>query len=103
MIQHYIHVIIINVSTDSGEIDQLVWTTTWTRNKTEYCLSQVITLPALGSRICSRTSVYPPEISLTDKGCLGPVGARSILCEVRSKNKYGVQTKTYLKLYSNKF
>ncbi|CAH0723838.1 unnamed protein product, partial [Brenthis ino] len=68
---------------DNVGADQIAWTSTWMRNKTEYCLSQITTVPIIPSRSCARNSVYPPEIIISDKGCLGPARSKSIVCEVK--------------------
>nr|XP_026485650.1 phenoloxidase-activating factor 3-like [Vanessa tameamea] len=66
---------------DIGKLDQLAWTASKIKNKSDLCLTRVVTLPILSSRTCKGNTLFNSSVTLSDKGCLGPLGTKSILCE----------------------
>ncbi|XP_063629962.1 vitamin K-dependent protein C-like [Cydia splendana] len=63
------------------ESGQVAWTAAWTgTDNNESCTPRVATLPILPTRSCLKDTVNSNFVT-PDKGCLGPLGARNIICE----------------------
>ncbi|XP_048007017.1 chymotrypsin-like protease CTRL-1 [Leguminivora glycinivorella] len=63
------------------ESGQVAWTVAWTgTSKNESCTPRVASLPVLPTSSCLKASV-DSHLVTPDKGCLGPLGARNIICE----------------------
>nr|XP_026485598.1 transmembrane protease serine 9-like [Vanessa tameamea] len=77
---------------DIGKLDQLAWTASKIKNKSDLCLTRVVTLPILSSRTCKGNTLFNSSVTLSDKGCLGPLGTKSILCEINgSKSNHSCE------------
>ncbi|XP_046967008.1 vitamin K-dependent protein C-like [Vanessa cardui] len=67
---------------DIGKLDQLAWTASKIKTKSDLCLTRVVTLPILSTRNCKGNTLLNSSVAtLSDKGCLGPLGTKSVLCE----------------------
>ncbi|XP_073952516.1 chymotrypsinogen B-like [Choristoneura fumiferana] len=60
------------------ESGQVAWTVAWNRNAS--CTPRVVTLPILPTTSCLK-GVKEPHLFTPDKACLGPLGAKNVICQ----------------------